>query len=103
MYEGILFQKKEKLIVELDKMQKRIEEFIDYGELDMVKQYVDDTKNVQKRIIDAEYVIDWIREEETQFRMVRSEFPILETVRNQLDPFIRLFTTVAKWQRNEKK
>jgi len=85
LYEGILFQKKEKLIVELDKMQKRIEEFIDYGELDMVKQYVDDTKNVQKRI------------------MVRSEFPILETVKNQLDPFIRLFTTVAKWQRNEKK
>jgi hypothetical protein len=42
-------------------MQKRIEEFTEYGEIDMMKQYVDDAKNVQKRITDAEIVIDWIR------------------------------------------
>lgn len=42
-------------------MQKRIEEFTDYGELDMMKQYVDDAKSVQKRISDAEIMIDWIR------------------------------------------
>lgn len=42
-------------------MQKRIEEFTDYGEIDMMKQYVDDAKNVQKRINDAETAIEWIK------------------------------------------
>ena len=42
-------------------------------------------------------------QEETQFRMIRSEYPQLEAVKNGLDPFTRLFSTVSKWQRNEKK
>jgi dynein heavy chain len=48
-------------MIELDKISKRIDEFSDYGELEMMKQYVDDVKNVQKRITDAEKLIDWIR------------------------------------------
>jgi dynein heavy chain, axonemal len=35
--------------------------------------------------------------------MPKSEFPIVETIKNMLDPFTRLFNTVSKWQRNEKK
>ena len=35
--------------------------------------------------------------------MIRSEYPQLEAVKNGLDPFTRLFSTVSKWQRNEKK
>ena len=56
-----MFTQKEKVIIELDKISKRIDEFSDYGELEMMKQYVDDVKNVQKRITDAEKLIDWIR------------------------------------------
>ncbi|CAF0708408.1 unnamed protein product [Brachionus calyciflorus] len=101
--EGLLFSQREKVMIELDKIQKRIDEFTDYGELEMMKQYVDDVKNVQKRIADAEKLIDWIRNEETQFKMQKSEFPIVETLKTALDPYSRLFNTVLKWQRNEKK
>lgn len=48
-------------MIELDKIQKRIEEFTEYGELDMMKQYVDDAKSVQKRIVEADALIDWIQ------------------------------------------
>ncbi len=59
--ESALFAQKEKCLIELDKIQKRIDEFTDYGELEMMKQYVDDVKNVQKRIVEVEKLIDWIR------------------------------------------
>ena len=61
MYENLLHHQREKLLVELEKIQKRIDEFSDYGELDQMKQYVDDTKNITKRINEAEKLIEWIR------------------------------------------
>ncbi len=57
----MLFSQKERILTELDKIQKRIDEFTDYGELEMMKQYVDDVKSVQKRISEAEKIIDWIK------------------------------------------
>ena len=59
--EAALFSQKEKVLIELEKIQKRIDEFSDYGELEMMKQYVDDVKSVQKRIVEAEKSIEWIR------------------------------------------
>ena len=38
-----------------------MDEFCDYGELEMMREYVDDVKVVQKRIADAELLIDWIK------------------------------------------
>ena len=35
--------------------------------------------------------------------MQRSEFPVVETIKQALDPYSRLFNTVLKWQRSEKK
>lgn len=59
--ETLLFSQREKVMIELEKIHKRIDEFSDYGELEMMKQYVEDIKNVQKRIVEAEKLIDWIR------------------------------------------
>ena len=60
-FESNLFNKRDKLIIEIDKIQKRIDEFSDYGELEMMKQYVDDVKSVQKRIHETENTIEWIK------------------------------------------
>ena len=60
-FESNLFSKRDKLIIEIDKIQKRIDEFADYGELEMMKQYVDDVKSVQKRIHETENTIEWIK------------------------------------------
>ena len=59
--DNILMAKREKLMIELDKIQKRVDEFTDYGELEMMREYVDDVKNVQKRITENEILIEWIR------------------------------------------
>lgn len=58
--ESLLYSQREKVQIELDKIVKRIDEFSDYGELEMMRQYVDDVKSVQKRIAEAEKLIDWI-------------------------------------------
>ena len=72
--ESALFSAKEKVIVELDKIQKRIDEFSDYGELEMMKQYVDDVKSVQKRITEVEKQISWIINVNSRFFISKINF-----------------------------
>lgn len=47
-------------MVELDKIRKRVAEFAEYGELDMMVQYVNDVRAVQKRIAEAQENINFI-------------------------------------------
>jgi len=84
-------------------MQRRVDGFADYGELKMMAEYAQDVKEVQKKIVKVEAEIEWINQEETQFRMGKSEYPQLEAIKTAVDPFFRLFTTVRKWQVAEKK
>jgi dynein heavy chain len=65
--ENLLYSTREKVLIELDKISKRIDEFSDYGELEMMKQYVDDVKSVQKRIVEVEKTIDWVRNVSIEF------------------------------------
>jgi hypothetical protein len=41
--------------------------------------------------------------EEKQFRMQRTEYPLLDIIKTAVDPYYRLFTTVRKWQVANKK
>ena len=52
--EKSLIDRKEKLMLEIQKLKQRVDEFNDYGELDMMQQYVQDVRTVQKRITDAQ-------------------------------------------------
>ncbi len=45
-----LLERKEKLILELQKLKLRVDEFNDYGEMDMMQQYVNDVRTMQRRI-----------------------------------------------------
>ncbi|GFS01672.1 dynein heavy chain 12, axonemal-like [Elysia marginata] len=45
-----LLQKREKVMLELEKLRQRVDEFNDYSELDMMNQYVQDVRTVQRRI-----------------------------------------------------
>ena len=55
-----LLERKEKLMLELHKLKVRVDEFNDYGELDMMQQYVTDVRTVQKRIQVAQEEIEVI-------------------------------------------
>ena len=47
-------------MIELDKVRKRVAEFAEYGELEMMVQYVNDVRAVQKRLADAQDNINFI-------------------------------------------
>lgn len=59
-----LLEKKEKVMLELQKLKQRVDEFNDYGELDMMQQYVQDVRAVQKRLADAQEQITFVNKEE---------------------------------------
>lgn len=55
-----LIAKKEKVLLEIEKMRQRVDEFNDYGELDMMQQYVQDVRQLQKRLNESQELISWI-------------------------------------------
>ena len=48
--ENVLKEKREKLILELEKLRKRAGEFSEYGDMDMMLQYMKDVQAVQKKV-----------------------------------------------------
>ncbi|XP_064606960.1 dynein axonemal heavy chain 12-like isoform X2 [Liolophura sinensis] len=101
--ERALLDKREKVISELEKMRQRVDEFNDYGELDMMQQYVQDVRALQKRLADVQEQITWINKEEVLFKYPLSTYPDVDEISSSVDPFYRLFNVVLKWQRAEKK
>ncbi|KAL8620603.1 hypothetical protein ACOMHN_017884 [Nucella lapillus] len=98
-----LNEKREKVMLELEKLRQRVDEFNDYGELDTMQQYVQDVVKVQRRIAEVQEQIVWINKEEALFKYPVSTYPDVNDISGQLDPFMRLFNVVLKWQRAEKK
>ena len=58
-FEEKLSDKRERVTGDLDKIRNRIEEFNDYCEMDMMGQYVQDVRGVQKRLLEAQVSVKW--------------------------------------------
>ena len=63
--ELVMFDRRERLITDLEKMRRRIDEFADHGELHMMPEYIQDVKAVQKKLIEVEAEIQWINQVNT--------------------------------------
>ena len=85
-------ERKEKLIMELHKLKARIDEFNDYGEMDMMQQYVQDVKAVQKRLEQACVEIEWVNNEELLYKIPVSKYAEVDEISTAVDPFFRLFS-----------
>uniref|UniRef100_A0A3Q0KRH4 Dynein axonemal heavy chain 7 n=2 Tax=Schistosoma mansoni TaxID=6183 RepID=A0A3Q0KRH4_SCHMA len=103
--EAAVVAKREKLIAELNRLKNRVDEFNDYGEVDaeMQNQYVQDVRGVLKRLQDAENEKMWINKEEDLYKLQISNYPEVEEIRNLAEPFLRLFTTVVKYSKSERR
>ncbi|CAF1554905.1 unnamed protein product, partial [Didymodactylos carnosus] len=66
--EQVLLEKRERLISDLQKMQRRVDEFADNGVLQMMAEYALDVKHVQKKIVDVENEIEWINQTHSQLK-----------------------------------
>lgn len=62
-----------------------------------------DVRTVQKRLQDAEEAIDFINKEETLYKWDLSSYPVVEVIKESIEPYQKLFGLVLKWQRTEKR
>ena len=60
--EQVLMERRERLMTDLQKMQRRVDDFADNGELQMMAEYAQDVKQVQKKIVEVENEIEWINQ-----------------------------------------
>jgi len=98
-----LNDKRAKVVLELEKLKQRADEFSDCGELDMIQQYVVDGRSVQKRLGDVQEQIAWVNKEEGLYKFQITQFPEVEEIATMIDPYIKVFQAVSKWQKSEKK
>uniref|UniRef100_A0A8C5ATC2 Dynein, axonemal, heavy chain 12 n=1 Tax=Gadus morhua TaxID=8049 RepID=A0A8C5ATC2_GADMO len=98
-----LLLKREKLMVELEKVGRRMEAFAECSELDMAQQYLSDVRMIQKILNSAEEAIEFINKEEALYKWEVTSYPELEAIKENVEPYQALFGLVQKWQRSEKR
>ncbi|XP_078466584.1 dynein axonemal heavy chain 12 [Lampetra planeri] len=98
-----LLARRERLLLELDKLSRRVDGFAECSELDMIAQYVSDMRMISKRLQDADDTITFINKEEVLYKWELTSYPEVDAIRTKLDPFQKLFTLILRWQRAEKK
>uniref|UniRef100_A0A8C0PMX6 Dynein axonemal heavy chain 12 n=1 Tax=Canis lupus familiaris TaxID=9615 RepID=A0A8C0PMX6_CANLF len=101
--ENELIAKREKLILEIEKESRRMEEFTEFAELDHMQQYVADVRQLQKRIQESEEAVQFINKEEELFKWELTKYPELDKLKVNIEPYQKFFNLVLKWQRTEKR
>ncbi|XP_028312358.1 dynein heavy chain 12, axonemal [Gouania willdenowi] len=93
--------KREKIMVELEKLGRRMEEFSHYSKVDSVDEYVADVRRVQKDLQEAEETIVSINEDEDFFKWNLTTYPEVDVIKESITPYQRLFGFVQKWRRTQ--
>ncbi|CAI8001099.1 Dynein heavy chain 7, axonemal, partial [Geodia barretti] len=101
--EATLREKQEKVVIEIEKVHRSVEELAEYSDFSQMAQYSKEITRIQKRIGELSDHISEINREETLFKWSQSTYPQLDTIGGQLDPFQKLFSTILKWQKAEKR
>uniref|UniRef100_A0A8D0W0J1 Dynein axonemal heavy chain 12 n=1 Tax=Sus scrofa TaxID=9823 RepID=A0A8D0W0J1_PIG len=101
--ENELIAKREKLILEIEKESRRMEEFAEFAELERMQQYVTDVRQLQKRIQESEEAVQFINKEEELFKWELTKYPELDKLKVNIEPYQKFFNLVLKWQRTEKR
>ncbi|NXY12857.1 DYH7 protein, partial [Atrichornis clamosus] len=96
-------QKSDNLHVELDKLSRSVTELEEYSELDCMQQYVADLRTLQKTILDTDETVTALNKEETLLGWKPSDFPVLYSLKAEIEPYQKLFNLILKWQRTEKR
>lgn len=60
-------------------------------------------RTLQKRIQDADETVAFINKEEKLVNWEITEYPDLETLKVNIEPYQKLFVFILKWQRTEKR
>ena len=112
-FEESLQGKSENITKELEKLNLRVKELEDLGEMKNIQQYTYEVRLLQNKLKSLENTICWVNEEEALFKFPQTAYQDvgdINTIKSgegkmkaEIEPYARLFTTVLKWQKAEKK
>lgn len=66
-------------------------------------QYVIDVRTVHKRVQEAEESIVFINKEEALYNWDLTVYPEVDMIKENIEPYQKLFGLVLKWQHTEKR
>lgn len=69
----------------------------------LLVQYVIDVRTVQKRLLEVEESIVFINKEEALYNWDLTVYPEVDVIKENIEPYQKLFGLVLKWQRTEKR
>ena len=112
-FEERLQGKSENIVKELEKLALRVKELEDLGEMKNIQQYTYEVRLLQNKLKSLENTICWVNEEEALFKFPQTAYQDVGDINTissgegkmkaEIEPYARLFTTVLKWQKAEKK
>ncbi|NWI88768.1 DYH7 protein, partial [Pitta sordida] len=98
-----LLEKCESLQEQLGNLARSVAELEEYSELDCMQQYVADVRTLQKTIQEADETVALINKEADLLAWKPSDFPVLNNIKADIEPYQKLFNLILKWQRTEKR
>ncbi|XP_075243127.1 dynein axonemal heavy chain 7-like isoform X3 [Convolutriloba macropyga] len=101
--EDLLSKVRERMLVELAKLKIKAMELRDCKDMDQMNTYVNEVRNIQKRMVDVREDIAFVKKEEQLFKTTVENYSEVEEIQNMVEPYHRLFGIVTRWQRSEKK
>ena len=112
-FEERLQGKSENIVKELEKLNLRVKELEDLGEMKNIQQYTYEVRLLQNKLKSLENTICWVNEEEALFKFPQTAYQDVGDINTinsgegkmkaEIEPYARLFTTVLQWQKAEKK
>ena len=101
--EETLAGRREKVVLEIEKVRKRMQEFNDNADVEMVSHYVKDVQQLQKRLQELGQSATFINKEETLFGFEKTSYPTIQQLVLDSEPFLKLYSNALKWTKTEKK
>ena len=91
------------MLVELAKLKLKALELRDCGDMDQMNTYVNEVRNIQKRMVDVREDINFVQKEEQLFKTTVDKYSQVDEIQVMVEPYYRLFSVVTRWQKAEKR
>uniref|UniRef100_A0A3B3UAK3 Dynein axonemal heavy chain 12 n=1 Tax=Poecilia latipinna TaxID=48699 RepID=A0A3B3UAK3_9TELE len=92
-----LVEKREKLMIDLERLGNLSEQIVECSRLDMLQQ----VRMIQKLLRDAEEAVVIVNKEEVFYQWDLTSYPEVESIKEHIEPYHKLFAFVLKWQNTE--
>ena len=101
--QSALKERREKLVADIESERERIADLENCGDPEHIHQYVKDCQGIARRIAQHMAAVETINREEELFQWEKTEYPALELISKELEPYQVMYNNVATWQKQQKK